>query len=173
MGFSLRAQLTRERLKELLSYEPDTGHLRWRVRRNSFGGKISPGSIAGTPKDGYLQIGIDGRHYRAHRLIWLMMTGAMPSAGTEIDHRNGDRADNRWRNLRLVDRSKNNMNAGLRGNNKSGVTGVSRRADTGKWHARITVEGRIILLGNFIEKSAAIAARQSAEAMYFGEYRRT
>jgi hypothetical protein len=158
---------------ELLSYCPDTGELRWKVKRNSYGGTVVPGKIAGTPAlHGYIKITIDQCQCLAHRLAWLITTGELPSAGMEIDHINGNRSDNRIANLRVVDRSKNNMNSCIRGNNKSGVTGVSFRKDTEKWHARITVEKRIILLGNFDNIGEAIAARQAAEVRYFGEYRR-
>jgi len=98
------------------------------------------------------------------------MTGEFPPKGGEIDHINRDRADNRWANLRLATRSQNNMNAGLRSDNKSGHKGVSKRRDTGKWHARITVKRRILLLGNFHSFEDAVAARRAAERQFFGEF---
>lgn len=160
-----------EAARELLAFDPDAGVFRWKVRRNSFGGKVQEGSVAGTPSDqGYVMVGVLGRQYRAHRLAWLFMTGAMPSRGLEIDHINGDRSDNRWGNLRLVTRSQNNMNQGVKRNNKSGCKGVSFRKDTGKWHARITVAGQVRLLGNFDNLEDAVEARRAAEAEFFAEH---
>lgn len=160
----------RDNLSSLIQYEPETGLFRWLVARNGYGGGVRPGDIAGTPRDGYVQINICQRVYRAHRLAWLFMTGDFPPKGHEIDHANRDRSDNRWANLRLATRSQNNMNAGLRTDNQSGCRGVSFVARTGKWHARIVVEGKVILLGDFAEKSTAIAARRRAEQSHFGAF---
>lgn len=156
-------------LREELSYDPATGKICWRVKKNSFGGQVHPGTVAGTVGDqGYIKINTQGRVLRAHHLACLLMTGTMPVG--DMDHINGDRADNRWSNLRRVTRRQNQMNQGIRTDNKSGCKGVSRRADTGKWHARITVEGKIILLGNYDDIEDAVKARRAAEAIHFGAF---
>jgi len=149
---------------------PDTGNFIWKVSKLSFAGKTSIGEMAGTRKDGYVKIGCDQRQYRAHRLAWLFMTGSFPAKGFEIDHINGDRDDNSWKNLRLVTRSQNNMNANPSVKNNSGTKGVSFRKDINKWHARIQVQKNILLLGNFDSKESAVAARQEAEIKYFRGY---
>lgn len=164
--------LTPQDVADVLSYCPDDGKFRWRVGRNSFAGKAKPGETAGTSKDGYVQIGFHGRHFRAHRLAWFVMTGGWPPSGFEIDHINGNRADNRWSNLRLVTRMQNCMNAGNRTNNTTGRRGVYQRRDTGAWHARIRVYGELILLGQFATFDEASAARAKAEADHFGIYNR-
>lgn len=161
-----------DKINAVLDYDPTTGILRWRARTTYFNGPVKPGDVAGTLKDGYLSIRTGQRNYRAHRLAWLLMTGAFPPKGHEIDHANGDRSDNRWSNLRLANRSENNMNAGLRSNNKSGTKGVSYRPDTGKWHARIKRDGKVTLLGDYASLDEAIAARKAAEAAHFGEFAR-
>lgn len=162
--------LGRQRIEELIEYRPDTGLFHWRVARNSYGGGVRPGDEAGTIHDGYVQIIIEQRTYRAHRLAWFLMTGDFPPKGEEIDHINRDRSDNRWCNLRLVTRTQNNMNMSIRTDNKSGCKGVGCRKDTGRWYARITVERRVILLGHFDTFAEAVAARQAAEQQYFGEF---
>ncbi|WP_407059264.1 HNH endonuclease signature motif containing protein (plasmid) [Ralstonia syzygii subsp. celebesensis] len=159
-------------LKTLIEYDPTSGIFRWLVARNSHGGKVIPGAIAGTKNDGYVQIIVDQRKYRAHRLAWLLMTGEFPVKGYEIDHINGARDDNRWENLRLVTRHQNNMNMGVSKANRSGVRGVSWLKRRNKWHARIKVEGRVICLGDFVSLEAAAAARKAAEEKYFGEFMR-
>src|SRR5208283_2571413 len=60
--------------------------------------------------------------------------------GYEPDHRNRNGLDNRISNLRPATRSQNNMNAGLRKDNRSGVRGVSWCSTFGKWIARICVD---------------------------------
>lgn len=162
--------LDRALIEALIEYRPATGRFHWLVERRGYHGGVKPGDIAGTLKDGYIQIIIDQRIYAAHRLAWFLMTGAFPPKGREIDHINRNRADNRWENLRLVTRSQNNMNAGLRSDNKSGQKGVGRRKDTGKWYARVTVQRRIILLGHFGSYDEAVAARRAAERRYFGQF---
>lgn len=168
-----RREFSRREVLDYLSYNPKTGIFRWKVERNSHGGKIFPGDEAGTLKDGYVQIKLFGKVYRAHHLAWLVMTGEWPPTNSDMDHRNRDRADNSWRNLRLATRSQNNMNGRTPSHNKSGVKGVSYRSDIGKWHARIVKNDRVILLGNFVSKADAIAARRTAESQLYGEFAST
>lgn len=157
---------------EVLTYEPETGLFRWRIHTRGRGRKISPGDVAGTLSgQGYVQIKTLGRLVRAHRLAYLFMTGEWPPKGMEPDHKNGRRNDNRWENLRLVTRSQNNLNAGLRKSNKSGVTGVSFQARRGVWDARIKVDGRLYLLGQHKTKEEAIIARRDAERRLTPDHR--
>lgn len=153
-----------------LSYDPETGHFKWVVRVMCYGGGRWPGDIAGTISSGYVQIKLYGRLYRAQHLAWLLMTGEWPDPSLDIDHKDRDRSNNRWSNLRQATRPQNIANAGLRSDNKSGVPGVSMRKDTGKWHARITVDKKIILLGDFATLEQAIEARQAANELYHGKF---
>src|SRR5437879_5605760 len=110
------AMLTAERLKELLTYDPETGEFRWKVAPN---GRVRVGDIAGCVSSrGYILIGIDGALYRAHRLAFLFMTGAFPEP--QVDHSNRDKADNRWLKLREANNSQNNANKPAQSNNTSG-----------------------------------------------------
>lgn len=154
----------------LLSYDPQTGSLRWRKKCRGMDSEREAGVIS---DQGYRVIYIGNRRVRAHRIAWAIQTGVWPPEGTDIDHENRDRADNRWSNLRLASRPQNNMNAKRRSDNKSGRKGVSWRSDTGKWHARIAVNGKITLLGNFTDFADAIAARASAEPKYHAEFARS
>lgn len=165
-----RRDFTREEVLALLDYDPGSGIFRWKIESNSRGGKIYPGDEAGSIKDGYVHIALFGRKYRAQHLAWLVMTGEWPPRNRDVDHENRKRADNAWLNLRLATRAQNNMNSRVHSHNKSGVKGVSWRQDIGKWHARIVVGGKALLLGNFADKKAAIVVRQRAERELFGEF---
>ena len=67
--------LTYERAQEVLVYNPETGSLHWRVARPG----APKGALVGTrSSEGYTQIEIDYRLYKAHRVIWLLMTGNWP-----------------------------------------------------------------------------------------------
>lgn len=158
--------------KEVLAYEPLTGNFRWLVKRNSFSGGVNPGDVAGTMKDGYVQIIANQRIWRAHRLAWAIMTGELPAKGLEIDHINGVRNDNSWTNLRLVTRRQNNQNMGLSRRNVSGVKGVSWNSRAGKWLANIKTKDRRVHLGYYSTVEEAAAARKAGEQAYHGEYAR-
>jgi len=114
--------------------------------------------------NGYRIVTVHGKHIRAHRIIWEHCNERIP-CGLEIDHRNRNRADNRIHNLRLVDSHGNNLNLSPRANN-SGVTGVVFSKKDRRWKAQIGFKGKQIYLGQFTDKSTAIAARKQAEQEY-------
>jgi hypothetical protein len=156
--------ITAEGLRALFVYDPETGVFAVRTR-------TSPQRTVGMPvgsatSHGYVQIGIGSRAslrmYRAHRLAWLYMTGSWPQR--EIDHINGDRADNRWANLREVSTSVNAQNARRpRTRNKSGLLGVFPKRE--KFAAQICIEGKKVSLGSY-------ATAQEAHAAYIAAKRR-
>ncbi len=158
-----------EYLRNLLAYEPDTGVFRWRRKRNGYKGGVKPGDIAGTIHDGYVCISVEGVQYRAHILAWWFMTGGPIPDGFEPDHRNRKRNDNRWINLRLATRSRNNHNSDPSAANKSGVKGVSFDSSRGQWLARIIVNKVRYDLGRFDDFADAVSARRDAEIRLLGE----
>jgi hypothetical protein len=125
-------------LQERLSYDPDTGVFRWKVKLR---GPVSVGDIAGTRHScGYLKFTHKGRPYFCHRVAWLFAYGEDPGA-LEIDHANGDRSDNRIENLRLATSSNNQCNIGLRADNACGYKGVYWWERQGCWVAKVQVRG--------------------------------
>jgi hypothetical protein len=153
-------ELTQSLLKELLHYAPDTGvFTRFSENAGSFNG--AAGCVV--PR-GYVSIWVAGKVYRAHRLAWLYMTGEWPE--NETDHINGKRADNRFINLRSVTHEENNQNKSISRRNKSGCTGVTKKASNGRWLAQIMANNERIHLGVFDDIKDAIAARRSAEVKY-------
>lgn len=161
---------SRERLWELLDYEPLTGELTWKPRPSTpqFRMAGSP-AINHTNTQGYKVGRLNNAGVKAHRVIWKMMTGDDPQI---IDHINGDRADNRWGNLRSVGRIENARNLGLSKNNTSGHNGVYWFPRYQKWMASIRINGRRKNLGYFETKEAAIAARALADAANGYTFRR-
>lgn len=160
--------LTRSRLKEVLSYSPDTGEFTWLVFR---GGTSRPGSRAGVLNgNGYRRVNVDGVKYYEHRLAWLYMTGAWPK--NQIDHINGNRGDNRFGNLREATPHENARNTTIRRHNTSGVLGVTFDKARGKWKAQITFCGKPICIGRFDDKEAAGKAYEDAKSRLHGTFRR-
>lgn len=158
--------LTAERLRELLHYDPETGVFTWRVRR----GMAVAGSVAGNlNRNGYVNIFVDGRQYKAHRLAWLFVYGEFPSA--DIDHINGVRNDNRIFNLRDVTTSVNMMNQRrARSDNKLGLLGVHVRTPekphykiSKPYRAIIYVSGKSVSVGDFATAEEAHAAYLEAK----------
>lgn len=153
----LEATLTATRLRELLCYDPNTGIF---TRRSLRGGQPA-GSVVGTPHgNGYLSARIEGRTRFLHRMAWLYMTGTYPMA--DVDHRNGDRTDNRWSNLRVGTRGQNMQNQRkARSNNQLGVLGVSPQK--GMFKAQIQVGGRNRYIGRYHTVEEAHAAYIAAK----------
>jgi hypothetical protein len=88
--------------------------------------------------------------------------------GMETDHINGDKLDNRKRNLRSVTKSQNMMNAKKKSNNKSGYKGVYFNQN--KWRADIWVGGRTKIVGRFDNKIDAALAYNAAAIEHYGEF---
>jgi hypothetical protein len=91
-----KADLTAERLRELLNYNPDTGVFTWRVNRGS--NKTAGNQAGHRTSGGYFCISIDGNEYHSHALAWLYVYGVLPKI-REIVRLNSDLADNRIANL--------------------------------------------------------------------------
>ncbi len=165
--------LTQEALRQLLTYDPATGHFTRRVTR----GRAVAGSRAGFAQtQGYIQIGVNRSFYLAHRLAWLYMTGDWPVA--EIDHRDGDKANNKWVNLRSATRTENCANARKRRSYKgvacsSPFKGVSFCKSTGRWQSHICKHGRMFYLGMFDTQEEAHATYVRAATEMHGAYART
>ena len=161
LGLNKMIELTQERLKETLHYEPLTGYFTWikpkQVRRiNGIAGCVD--------KNGYRLIGINGKLYYAHRLVYLYIKGEFPPE--QVDHINHSKDDNRFSNLRLVSNQENHRNQSMRVDNKSGFVGVSFAKNANKWVAYIKINGKPKHLGLFTELAEAIAARKDANTKY-------
>jgi hypothetical protein len=166
IGGETRPSSFRDEVMLLLRYDPESGRFFWRVSR----GPCAAGEVAGTDKDGYVQINVLGRLCKAHRLAWLFQTGDWPPKGFVLDHQDRNRANNRWANLRLADVSQNNTNSTIRADNTSGCTGVYRQGNAPGWQARVFKGGRGIHLGYFATKEEAVVARLQAANLIYGAF---
>lgn len=171
---------SQEYLRERLSYDLATGVLTWKSRPESdFASKGAHASwnrqFADKPAGsfhptGYMVVCVGNIRYKAHRVIWRIMTDESPD---EIDHINGDGTDNRFDNLRAATHAENGRNQRRPKNNSSGVKGVHKLRGPNRgivYVARIGIDGNRIHLGTFATIDEAKAAYDAAAHRFFGEF---
>jgi len=93
-----------------------------------------------------------------------------PKQGFTIDHINGNRLDNRKRNLRHVTFSQNCQNSKLRRHNTSGYRGVSWHKNSEQWVARIIYQGRTYHCGMFKSIIDAAKSYNKMAKKLYGKY---
>lgn len=160
---------------ERFTYDPATGDLRWKIRPREdfptergwriFNSQYGGALVTSVHRKGYLRAYAFGRSYLAHRIIAAIMAGSCPPH-LQVDHINGDVADNRWSNLRLIYGGENQRNMKRAENNTSGVSGVVWDHSRERWQARIQINGKTRYLGRFDNKADAIRARKDAERQF-------
>ena len=148
-------------VRQVLRYEASTGKMYWTstVCRNR-----PAGTEAGhLHLKGHIVIQVNKKRYMAHRLAWLLHHGKEPSG--DVDHINGNPADNRIENLRDVTKQINQQNRrSAQKNNQSGLLGASLHKKTGRWAAQIKLpSGTNRYLGLFDTAEQAHHAYLSAK----------
>lgn len=157
-------EITQDDLVSQLTYNPTTGEFHWVVSK----GNRKSGSIAGSiGYQGYRSIHINHHSYQAHRLAWLITYRAFPFG--EIDHINGNKADNRIENLRDVTRSLNKQNTKKAySGNSSGLLGASWCNTQRKYLSQICINGKVKHLGYYevpeLAHQAYLTAKRSLHA---------
>ena len=150
--------ITQERLKELFSYDKETGN--FTVLKNRKGSSKKIGCILGSKnKAGYLEADIDGKRYYLHRLAFLYVNGMFPD--DFVDHKNRKKCDNSWSNLRDATPQQNVENDVLpRKNGSLGYRGVYKVKN--KFYAKINHQKKQIHLGTYsTPEEASIAYLKS------------
>ena len=160
------ALITAEEARNLFAYDPVTGSLTRRVTvsNNARAGQI----ITCRNSAGYRVVRAFGRLYRTSRIIWLMQTGAWPPH--EVDHRDRDKANEAWENLRSATRPQNQANTEPSAANTSGYKGVYFSRPRGCWLAQIRVLGVWHGLGAFDSAEDAHAAYAAKARELYGEF---
>ena len=153
-----------EELMECLDYNPMTGAFTWKTS----GKGRKKNAVAGGPTGGYWAITFNGVRIYAHRIAWRLMTGAWPAA--EIDHKNRDRTDNSFANLREASASQNKVNAKPRRNNTAGVRGVGFCRMKSKWRVRVWENGKERHMGYFESKDDALHKYAEEATRIYGHF---
>lgn len=105
---------------------------------------------------------LDERYYRAkegklHRVVYEMITGQPIPKDKVVDHINGDRFDNRFANLRLVNKRQNCLNIKPLNKKIDAPRGVHYSKSNKAWVAQYSYYGSI-RIGQYSTKEAAYEA---------------
>jgi hypothetical protein len=157
--------LTAARLREVLTYDPATG-----LFTRKFGKGRGVPTRGTLHHSGYRFLCVDGVTHLAHRAAWLYVTGVLPEG--DLDHRDLDKSNNRFANLRPCDDSNNQANTARKSDNTSGYKGVCWNDNSSKWQAGIKKDGKSRHLGLFDCPVAAHLAYVVASDRQYGEYAR-
>lgn len=160
-------EITPRLVQAFLTYDPGTGDYIWNERARHWfkterDWKRWNTRHAGKPaftavnSNGYRFGRIFNKALLAHRVAHAWMTGRWPP--DQIDHLDGNPANNEWSNLRAVTRAENMRNGRPPATNTTGAMGVWFRNDVGKYNAQINLDGRNRSLGCFSDVETAAAA---------------
>ena len=151
--------ITQSKLKELVSYEPETGLFRLLKYRLGTTRKIGD-CLGSCTKAGYLETCIEQKRYYLHRLAFLYMNGELPNG--VVDHKNRDKTDNKWTNLICVTHQQNMENEiAPRKHGSLGYRGVHKYKN--KFRAKIVHNKKQIHLGTFLTVEEAAHAYLKAK----------
>lgn len=91
--------------------------------------------------------------------------------GMSTDHINGNRLDNRKKNLRVCTHSENCKNRGNRIDNKTGYKGVFPYGN-GRFRVKIKLDGKMLHVGLYDTADEAARAYNRKAKELFGKYAR-
>jgi HNH endonuclease/AP2 domain len=141
---------TQAEVRACVDYDPETGLFTNRRK----------GNITGCLNAyGYVHVSIGKRVFRAHRLAFIWMTGECPEG---VDHIDGIRSNNAWKNLRAATQEQNLANM-------RNIDGY-RITPGGKFAARLSVKNHQVHLGTFDNPEDAHAAYVKAAKRIRGEF---
>lgn len=162
---------TQSFLREWLDYDAATGIFRWAKEPRP--ARPLLGQIAGALKpSGHIYIKLRGSTlFAAHRIAWVWVHGSI-SDEIEIDHEDGNPANNAISNLRLATSSQQKMNKGVQSNNRSGLKGAYFHAcRKGKqWRSQIKVGASLKFIGYYATAQEAHSAYLRAADLFFGAF---
>lgn len=154
-------------LHERYDYNPDTGVM---VFKKPSGSAKAGAIVKGFPntKD-YLLIEIKGKKFLLARVIFALMEGRWPWPGYFVDHRDRDKRNHRWKNLREASSQESGFNRKLRSDNPTGYKRV-KKTKSGRYSSSIAKAGKSLRLGTFDTAEEAYAAYCQAAKELHGEF---
>jgi hypothetical protein len=134
----------------------------WDSRENRIAGWLNDG--------GYRLVSVLGKRIRVHHIVWWLNTGKWPEEF--LDHKDRDRANNSFDNLREANRTQNMYNA-LHGKNTSGYKNVSWCNTYNKWVVRVTADKKLVFARTYPSLEEATAVAKEVTKQFHGEFART
>lgn len=159
--------LTADKLRELMLYDPENGTFKWKAKRNGVRRYTIPGRLSA---NGYWRIRVNHENHLSHRLAWLYMTGQWPKYW--IDHIDGNKLNNKFSNLRECTPSQNHQNKKTMSNNKTALKGSWFDKANKKYKAAISINGIQITIGYFNTVEEAHNAYCKAAKELYGSFAR-
>jgi len=157
--------ITQQAVKDCFEYRD--GYLYWKGVSHPNKQYLLDKPAGSIHKTGYRHITWRGKIHKSHRLIFMLHYGYLPP---EVDHINGDRADNRIENLRPATRSENQCNRPALASNTSGYPGVSWNKKSNAWIVRVMKNGKTVVQKYFKDLELAGLVASEARALYHGSY---
>lgn len=159
--------LTQDYLHQIFDYKD--GNLYWKsdMRANKRNGFIA-GSDCESNR--YIATQINGKKYKNHRLVFLYHHGYFPKM---IDHIDNNTKNNKIENLREVCFVKNQYNAKIRKDNKSGCKGVIFNKASKKWYVQLTINKQKKHFGIYSDIDYAKFVAEAMRYKYHKEFART
>ncbi len=159
-----------EYLNSIFTLDVESGVLYWKV---SLSPVIKVGAKAGAIRifrngPSYLVVGINGKYYPSHRIIYKMYYGVEPNG--EIDHIDLNKQNNKPSNLRCVSTAENAQNRKKQIDNTSGHKNVYWRPETKKWRVMITAFGKVYHFGCYLNIEDAAEVAEKERRILHGEF---
>lgn len=103
--------------------------------------------------NGYCNVRFNSMRIYYHTIVWILTTGEDIPEGMQIDHINGNRIDNRFENLRLVNQRVNTQNK--KAHRQGKLVGCYFDKCRGGYSAKIQIGKKSIFLGRYATEEEA------------------
>ncbi|MDU2728652.1 HNH endonuclease signature motif containing protein [Pantoea sp.] len=157
-------------LHDLFAYDEESpSGLTWKITANNSTAKA--GRHAGKMKkygsNTYWSVAFNKKQYKAHRIVWEIVTGEMLPSENIIDHKDGNGLNNHIQNLRVINKAINSRNSRPRGiKTTSGLpSGICIHSDGLSYRARVSD-----LNGKRISKSFSLSKHGPEKALQLAEH---
>jgi len=159
------SKITPKELRDVFYYKD--GEIYWRVLK----GRRTSGPVGCINSRGYktVRVILNGRVHclTAHRIIFAMSNNFWPD---QVDHINGDRADNRIENLRKASCSQNCVNRNYIYSNKNKYRGYTYRESRGIYEVYVTTNNKNKYIGSYLTEEEAALAYNHAVRDIHGDF---
>ena len=156
-------------VNKLIAYNIITGVFSWKVNKSN----KKAGSVAGCvkKKSGYRYITINKQECAAHRIAWLLVTKKDPYP-YEIDHKDRNKGNNAFHNLRQATIQQNSSNRKIGSNNTSGHKSITYQSHqtSNPWVVCIHQQNKSHYVGSFPTLEMALKARDKKGKELYGKF---